>query len=548
MSHTLRCFALALIVGALGLLSFSVAHAGPDYKDAIKEMQAVLSKSSASNDQKARAIKALAEYDGEDADKVIKALFDVLENKNLYNPRDLQQLEMDLDSAEEEYQALYTKCRQPNGSMLFHQGEQEKLAELEAKVRDLRDKIRSNSVCKNAVIDTLAMMRSDAAHDEIIDGVGDRNEDIAGSCIEAIRRQLWSGGFDAVEACYSKTKSAGIRGLCVQCLRAISVERAKTVLLKAIVDDSWFARQQAVAGLRILGDVDAVDALVQRLGNEPPGRLRWDIIEALQALTGKEFGEEAAPWRSWWAANKGSYQRPANPSAVRGPERDDGPNSTGIQFYGVPVRGNPLFIIDRSGSMIAAVDDTTPGQPTPPPAGKDSKWERLQKELFQAVENLEEGTKFAIVFYDTDVYAYKDGAILTAGPRITADIKRDIGAMAANGLTNIYGAFQRGFDLVSGNQSNSGGPVFTDGDGKLALDEIFFLTDGSPTVGESINGVAPTNPPNQEYSPLLLEEICSWNKRYNLVINTICVGRAADSGFMSALAERNRGTFVHITE
>ncbi|MDP2949743.1 MAG: HEAT repeat domain-containing protein [Chloroflexota bacterium] len=76
---------------------------------------------------------------------------------------------------------------------------------------------------------------------------------------------------------------------------------AVPALAQALGDEHQWVREAAACALRDIGPeaVEAVPALIQALEDEdlPVGH---PAAEALEAITGQDFGEDADRWRQWW--------------------------------------------------------------------------------------------------------------------------------------------------------------------------------------------------------------------------------------------------------
>ena len=559
MAKRISTLAAALLL----VCAFVMPAIAEDYKDAEKNFKQVFSNQESTSREKADAIHRLgaAATDARDAKKALKEFFNLLKDKNLLNDRQIQAYEAERDKIKAEYDQIADRAR-ANGNRA-PQSDIDRMKAIEGRMAALGDLISSNHVAKNAVVDAIARMTDADSKAEIIENITNRDAAIASACIEAARKGRWREAWSQIETAF-ESKDAGVRILAVSALRIMDATRALPVLVKAINDEHYMVRSQAVIGLRETRSAQAVEALINRLDQEPGGRLKWDIVYALQDITGKtEYGAESTTWRGWWTAHRGTFQ--AAPPSNPGQASDEGDNGGGGAnpnladghktgaFYGIPIRTkHPVFVVDRSGSMLVSADPNDPqsdgsGQPVMPPPGHKSRWQVCQDELINAVKGLPEDATFAVVHFSSNAEKFEDGKVFDANDRNKARLEAAIRPLAADGLTNIYEAFQFAFEICTGGKLDGVRPVVTGkSETKLNADTIFFLTDGSPTIGQSINGVAPTNPPNQQYSPLLLEEICKWNEVRGIVIHTVCIGEG-DVGFLSQLAKRNRGSFRKVT-
>lgn len=108
------------------------------------------------------------------------------------------------------------------------------------------------------------------------------------------------------------------------------------------------------------------------------------------------------------------------------------------------------FVIDVSGSM------------------RGEKLEQARAAGRQLVASLEDGDRFRLVAFATDVRHFRDGWTI-ASRESRRDAERFLDALRADGSTNISGALEEALDVPAAR-------------GRLPL--VLFLTDGAPTVGE----------------------------------------------------------------
>jgi HEAT repeat protein len=75
--------------------------------------------------------------------------------------------------------------------------------------------------------------------------------------------------------------------------------QAVPVLLQAMRTDTTRVRLQAIHSLGVLQATTAIDPLIAAL-SEPGTRVKAAAAQALTAITGQRFGEDAVKWRAWW--------------------------------------------------------------------------------------------------------------------------------------------------------------------------------------------------------------------------------------------------------
>lgn len=155
-----------------------------------------------------------------------------------------------------------------------------------------------------------------------------------------------------------------------------------------------------------------------------------------------------------------------------------------------------VFVLDRSGSMA-----------------DDGKMDQAKKALQYCVARLGPNDRFGIVDFATDWNAMED-ALLPATPDNKARAKRYIEGLEASGGTNIEAALNQGLKLLARP------------DGRVPM--IFFLTDGTPTVGQTdVNA--------------LLGQVAKENAGVKARLFSFGVGSDVNTLFLDKLAEGGRG-------
>jgi len=69
-------------------------------------------------------------------------------------------------------------------------------------------------------------------------------------------------------------------------------------IIVALKDDDKYGRKGAVIALGEIGDERAVESLIATLKDEN-WQVRMVAANALEKITGKNFGEDEAKWRNW---------------------------------------------------------------------------------------------------------------------------------------------------------------------------------------------------------------------------------------------------------
>ncbi|MDP7035375.1 MAG: HEAT repeat domain-containing protein [Planctomycetota bacterium] len=367
-----------------------------------------------------------------------------------------------------------------------------------------------------------------------------------------------------------------VQAAAIDALGKMGSEKAIPLLAEQFDSKYWQVKVAAIWALARIKKAGSVTALITGLGKEK-GRLTEDIEEALYALTGKRFGDNAALWESWWGVNKSKPNSLAGPGveglhkkaqkskkqAAAGGESGD--ESEVPTYYGIKIKSKRMvFVIDISSSMLGPLTRKPKGpQSVISGGGKGSKneidWSQIKTkfdlakaQLIKAIKALKSDQYFNIVYYETNISSWKKG-LQRATPGNKAAAIKSIEKLVSTGTTNIHGAFEKAFFISTGAGGKGKNPndnaTIVAKEMRGGVDTIFFLTDGYPTSGPSIKGVESGRrvgnnmAPNAGYSALLLEEITRWNKDRRIKINTIGIGDH-DKGLMNQLARRNFGVYV----
>jgi hypothetical protein len=328
---------------------------------------------------------------------------------------------------------------------------------------------------------------------------------------------------------------------------------AQDAVLAAMQHADWRVRARAIAAVYDLRLKAGIRPLIERLAVEP-GRLAGDAYQMLKSITLRDFGDTAAEWQKWWDRSESSWELPdfEKVAAAREAERKSGTRyTTGKkEFLGVATRSeNILFVIDVSGSMEVPFADTERLKSS---GRQYSSFQRLQivkEELLQTIAELPESTGFNIIAFASDVKVWKKEPVRanvlnksaasdwvsrlkplggqSAGFKAQAGLSRE----AANeGQTNTHLALMT---ALGEPPESKGGQGFVTAAPKNPLDTIFFLTDGEPTVGKSVD----------------MREIRGEVRRVNgfrgVQIHVIYVGEFGGDD-MEKLAHENGGVFVSI--
>jgi hypothetical protein len=285
---------------------------------------------------------------------------------------------------------------------------------------------------------------------------------------------------------------------------------------------AWPMRAALVSDLRSVSEPESVDALIAILAEPGSHRVGEDAAAALGALTGGDYGSDAATWRDWWRVNRDKVAVGTKSKQTQG--------SYGkATFYGLGVpQGRVAFVVDTSGSMAEAVGGEklaeyikTAGHLSP--TAIRTRLDLAVAELANAISNMKDKSSVAVVsFAAAENWVTKGFETVT--PELRAKIGERVHRLTAARSTNMYAGLYAAFhpDGKPRPQDFAEGP-----------DTIFLLTDGNPSSGkyDDVND--------------LRDEVLSWNLSRAVKIHCVNVGDA-DARLLTALALGSGGSLVDL--
>ncbi|MDA1221339.1 MAG: HEAT repeat domain-containing protein [Planctomycetota bacterium] len=294
------------------------------------------------------------------------------------------------------------------------------------------------------------------------------------------------------------SKDVALRALAFDLLAELGDERVLEYAYKDLDHKNWRVRAAAIDACRIVRNTATVPELIDRLDDES-GRLREDVLDALQALTAMRFHDQDR-WRTWWKTEKAGFQLIPADAFAKAPASRSAQAVT-ASYYGIPmVSDRVVFVVDISGSMAAQV-------------GTSASRNRLDEAKAQLLRVLEGATKqfqFNIVPFHTTVDAVFD-EMLPAADRPKASARDKVAALKPTGGTNVHDAMARAF-------------------AEPDVDTIYLLSDGSPSAGPIVD-------PDQ-----LATEIARWNRSRRIRIHCVSIG--AESPMLERIATESGGEYA----
>jgi len=391
--------------------------------------------------------------------------------------------------------------------------EDARLQQIKARQADADRAVAAELAGYRAAIDALARLGS-AAREPLTAALSDRDWFVRLAAARAL-----SGGLS--------DKDARVRIGAASTLDDKQAAAQLVALAKLVDDKHWQVRAVAIGALGRSGTTAAIKPLIDRLGEEK-GRLREDLDQALEKLTGVSFGGNAKQWSGWWVANKPKIES----GKFRKRKSKKGKLwQTQFSFYGIHSLSNRLvFVLDRSGSMRQKAMHKPPvlsGKARVFLPRGERKIDVARAQLKTALANLPKGAKFNIVFYNNGVIRLSQ-RLLRATPANLTRAFRFIDSTRAAGGTNIFDALFAATNLLG---SRDAGLKLSLPNLKENPDTVFLLSDGWPNYGRY-----------KKLAPMIAE--MTWlNRQRQIRIHSIGIGDHNKS-LMQRLAESTGGRYV----
>jgi HEAT repeat protein len=317
--------------------------------------------------------------------------------------------------------------------------------------------------------------------------------------------------------------------------------------LALLDDETWQVRASAIAALGVVRRREAIEPLLGRMAVEE-GRLVEDIGRSLGEITGRDFGQRLESWQQFWASFGGRFQIPTDQElaklrAAQAKAQESYSPPGAVSYHGIATPSRRIiFVIDVSGSMESEVVEKERF------AGGDYpsmlRIDIVKTELMRTLENLEAYVQFNVLAFATDVKSWKKdlvvanvlgkssavewvGRLESIGGASKEDLAEAGLVGSANleaGKTNTYAALMAALGV---------NPNATKDDYSVAVDTIFFLSDGRPSHGDYVD------------TDDILREVRTANATRKVVIHTIALGEFQKE-FMRQLAVQNGGVFVDL--
>lgn len=343
-------------------------------------------------------------------------------------------------------------------------------------------------------------------------------------------------------------KEVAVRCAAIEGLALLDSPEVLAPARELLNDEVWQVRASAIHSLAKVRDAGSIEPLINRMQIEE-GRLVADIGYALGELTARNFGQDKESWKTYWDGFKDKFRMPTDEQlkAFREAQKKSAalykPQGA-VSYHGIDTPSRRiLFVIDVSGSMENEVIEKERFEDGEYPSF--SRMDIVKTELARTIEGLEDYVEFNVESFATDVKHWKKGLVKAnilnkssamdwvnrleaLGGNSNADLARAGLTGSANmaaGKTNTFGALMAALSAA--------GTGLKDKEYEVAVDTIFFLSDGRPSTGKYVD------------TEDILREVLKANELRKVVIHTIAIGEFQKS-FMQQLAQKSGGVFVDL--
>jgi hypothetical protein len=381
----------------------------------------------------------------------------------------------------------------------------------------------------------------------LLELLDDRSWIVRRKTIGAVSRARMDGAAEAILP-LCQDKEVAVRCAALEGLAHLRSELVLAPAIEELENSTWQVRASAVHALGKVRHGSSIGPLIHRMTVEE-GRLVKDIGEALAEITGRDFGLRIDGWLRFWETYGESFVIPTDAELAKLREaqkarRDEYKPPGAVTYHGIETPSRSiLFVIDVSGSMENLVVEKD--------RFKDGDYPSFQRidvvktELRRTIENLESYVKFNVLAFATEVKSWKRDLVsanvlnkssaddwIRKLEAIGGSSKEDLArhglttsANLAAGKTNTFGALMEALGAA--------GRGAVDKNYEVAVDTIFFLSDGRPSTGKYVDTTD------------ILREVNAANDLRKVVIHTIALGEF-QKDFMRRLAEENGGVFVDL--
>jgi hypothetical protein len=416
-------------------------------------------------------------------------------------------------------------------------------------------KLKKNEVLVAGVVEALGSMGHGLAREPLEALVTDRRLVVRLGAIAG----LGSLGDEASIPVLTQQMADSEPAILIACLDALSVidggEASASAVDRGLKHPDKTVRLAAVRAVQSLRLKSGLRPLMEMLDGDLDPRVSEDAYDVVLLLTQRKYPDQTQPWINWWDRTESRFTMPDLEAIMAAKERiavEGGRYARGGKtFQGIETKSeNIIFVVDVSKSMEESFGNPERLAATGRTYDSLQRLAIVKEELINTVDSLEDTTVFNIVAFASDVESWKrrpaKASILNRNNAKSwvgdlepkggggAGFRARLGFSAeeaSEGQTNTHLALMTAFGEEVGGKKKGGKSFVTKS--TSAVDTIFFLTDGEPTVGETVDMAE------------IREEVRRVNAYRGVQLHVIYVGAYGGTDFRK-LAEENGGVFVAV--
>lgn len=265
--------------------------------------------------------------------------------------------------------------------------------------------------------------------------------------------EVWIGKYLLAMEGRAADKDGGVRCALLGALPELDASKVEEMSARALADEDWRVRLQAVELLAASQTKTAMDRLIDSTDDERP-RVRLQAMFYLRKVSGQAH-RESQGWKSWWATQREAFTFPEG-DAVAPKETSEG--ETVAIYNGIRVDSDHIaFVIDKS----AAMRDRLSSQGM-------TKEMFAQQQLAEVLGKLPEGLVFNVYTYQLDVQTFSEKGPAEIGEKSIEKALEFVKEQRPQASKDIWKVLEQ---------------VVSDPD----IDTVYLLSSGEPDTGKYVH-------------------------------------------------------------
>lgn len=277
----------------------------------------------------------------------------------------------------------------------------------------------------------------------------------ANALIALLKRspETWGGKYMLAMEGRAADKDGGVRCALLGALPELAPSKVEEMSARALADEDWRVRLQAVELLCAARSKSAMDRLIDCTDDERP-RVRLEAMFYLRQVSSQAH-RDSKGWRSWWGSHRETFTFPEG-DAVAPKETSGG--ETVATYNGIRVDSDHIaFLIDKSSAMREQL------------GSQGMTKERFaQQQLAEVLGKLPEGLVFNVYTYQLEVQTFSEKGPSKIGEKSIKKALEFVKKQSTQASKDIWKVLEL---------------VVSDPD----IDTIYLLSSGEPDTGKYVH-------------------------------------------------------------